>query len=72
MNARNYTTNDQGLLNNFAIEPKMYVDASVSTGFTEYAEKMNGRFAMIGFVSLLATEVLSGHSLIAFLKDFLG
>lgn len=71
MNARNYT-DDQGLLNNFAIEPKMYVDDSVSTGFTEYAEKMNGRFAMIGFVSLLAIEVLSGHSLIAFVKTFLG
>jgi hypothetical protein len=71
MNARNYT-NDQGLLNNFAIEPKMYVDDSVSTGFTEYAEKMNGRFAMIGFVSLLAIEVLSGHGLVAFLKSFLG
>jgi hypothetical protein len=71
MNARNYI-DDQGLSNNFAIEPKMYVDNSVSTGFTEYAEKMNGRFAMIGFVSLLAIEVLSGHSLIAFVKAFLG
>ncbi|HLO48183.1 MAG TPA: chlorophyll a/b-binding protein [Kamptonema sp.] len=71
MNARSYTDN-QGLLNNFAIEPKMYVDESVSTGFTEYAEKMNGRFAMIGFVSLLAVEVLTGHSLVGFLKDVLG
>ncbi|CBN59365.1 chlorophyll a/b-binding protein [Kamptonema animale CS-326] len=71
MNARNYI-DDQGLLNNFAIEPKMYVDESVSTGFTPYAEKMNGRFAMIGFVSLLAIEVLTGHGFLGFLKDVLG
>lgn len=35
---------DQGLMNNFAVEPTMYVDANVSTGFTKYAEKVNGRF----------------------------
>jgi Chlorophyll A-B binding protein len=68
----NLIVDDQGLLNNFAIEPKMYVDANVSTGFTKYAEKVNGRFAMIGFVSLLATEILTGQSLIGFIKDILG
>ncbi|MGL5062739.1 MAG: chlorophyll a/b-binding protein [Microcoleus sp.] len=72
MTSRNLTVDTQGLLNNFAIEPKMYVDSTVSTGFTAYAEKVNGRFAMIGFVSLLATEVLTGHSFIGLLKDILG
>jgi hypothetical protein len=72
MTSRNLTVDTQGLLNNFAIEPKMYVDNNVSTGFTEYAEKVNGRFAMIGFVSLLAIEVLTKQSSIGFIKDILG
>lgn len=72
MNSPKLMVDDQGLLNNFAVEPKMYVDATVSTGFTKYAEKVNGRFAMIGFVSLLATEILTGQSLLSFLKDALG
>lgn len=72
MTSRNMIVDDQGLMNNFAVEPTMYVDASVSTGFTKYAEKVNGRFAMIGFVSLLATEILSGQSFISFIKDILG
>ncbi len=64
-----YTVNERGQLNNFAIEPKMYVDESVNTGFTKYAEKLNGRMAMIGFVSLIVTEVLTGHSLIGWLTS---
>ena len=54
-------------LNNFAIEPTVYVDETVQAGWTEYAEKMNGRFAMIGFVSLLAMEVITGHGIIGWL-----
>jgi len=72
MTSRNMIVDDQGLMNNFAIEPKMYVDASVSTGFTKYAEKVNGRFAMIGFVSLLAIEVLTGQGFLTLLKNALG
>ncbi len=72
MNSRKMIVDDQGLMNNFAVEPTMYVDANVSTGFTKYAEKVNGRFAMIGFVSLVATEILTGQSFISFIKDFLG
>jgi hypothetical protein len=64
MASRSYTVNDQGQLNNFAIEPKMYVDESVRAGFTEYAESMNGRLAMIGFISLLAFEALTGQGLV--------
>jgi hypothetical protein len=67
MNATSYTVEENGTFNNFAIEPEMYVDASVQTGFTEYAELMNGRFAMIGFVALLLTEALSGHSFVSLL-----
>ncbi len=53
---------DQGKMNNFAVEPKVYVDEQGDrTGFTPYAEVLNGRLAMIGFVSLIALEVLTGH-----------
>lgn len=58
---------DQGKLNNFAIEPKMYVEEATRTGFTSYAEVLNGRLAMIGFISLLALEAISGQGLIGFL-----
>jgi Chlorophyll A-B binding protein len=36
-------------------------------GFTEYAELLNGRLAMIGFVSAVLLEVLTGNTLIGFL-----
>jgi Chlorophyll A-B binding protein len=62
-------TDEAGKLNNFAIEPQMYVDAEVRTGFTEYAEKLNGRLAMIGFVAMLALEVVSGQGLVTLLQN---
>jgi len=59
---------DQGLMNNFAIEPKVYVDEQGDrTGFTPYAELLNGRLAMIGFVSLIALEVVTGHGILGLL-----
>ncbi len=61
------TREEGGVLNAFAIEPKMYVSEDSQAGFTEYAEQLNGRLAMIGFVSLLALEVLTGHGVIGFL-----
>lgn len=36
-------------------------------GWTNYAEQLNGRFAMIGIVALLLIEVFSGQGLIAWL-----
>ncbi|MBH8573900.1 high light inducible protein [Nostocaceae cyanobacterium CENA369] len=69
MTSKGFTVNELGQLNNFAIEPKVYVDETSQTGFTEYAEKLNGRLAMIGFVSLIALEVLTGHSLIGWLTS---
>ena len=67
MTSRGYTVEEGDRLNNYAIEPKVYVDNSQSAGFTEYSEKLNGRLAMIGFVSLIGFEVLTGNSLIGWL-----
>ncbi len=58
---------ESGKMNNFAIEPTVYVDDEPRTGFTPYAERLNGRLAMIGFVSLLALEVSIKHGLITWL-----
>ncbi|WP_392531609.1 chlorophyll a/b-binding protein [Nostoc sp. C117] len=61
---------DQGKLNNFAIEPKVYVDEQGDrTGFTPYAELINGRLAMTGFVSLIALEVFTGHGIVGLLTS---
>jgi hypothetical protein len=65
-----YTVNERGVLNNFAVEPKMYVGDTDRAGFTPYAELLNGRLAMIGFVSLLILEASSGHGLIWWLGNF--
>jgi hypothetical protein len=50
MTAKGYTTEEGNRLNNFAVEPKMYVDESSQAGFTVYAQKLNGRLAMVGFI----------------------
>ena len=34
-------------------------------GFNEYAEKLNGRAAMVGFLILIAIEYFTGHSLVS-------
>ncbi|WP_373529499.1 chlorophyll a/b-binding protein [Nostoc sp.] len=59
---------EQDKLNNLAA-PQMYVTQQSQLGFTEYGEKLNGRLAMIGFVSLLVVEILTGHGAIAFLNS---
>jgi hypothetical protein len=61
---------ETGKLNNFAVEPKVYVDAQGDrTGFTPYAEALNGRLAMIGFISLIALEVFTGHGIFGLLQS---
>ena len=69
MSARTYAVDERGLANNFAIEPKMYLQESPRTGFTSEAEKLNGRLAMIGFVSLIVLEILSGDGLAGFIAS---
>ncbi len=61
---------ETGKLNTFAIEPKVYVDEQGDrTGFTPYAEMLNGRLAMIGFVALIALEVFTGHGMFGLLRS---
>jgi len=36
-------------------------------GWNRYAERMNGRFAMIGFVSVLILEALTGQGLLTWI-----
>lgn len=63
---------DEGKLNTFAIEPPMYVDAEgTRVGFTPYAEQINGRLAMVGFVALIALEGLTGQGLISLVSNWL-
>lgn len=69
MTSKGFRVNELGQLNNFAIEPKVYVDETTRVGFTEYAEKLNGRLAMIGFVALIAVEAITGQGLISWLTN---
>jgi hypothetical protein len=68
MQTKTFIDND-GRENNFAIEPKMYVTDGPQAGWTVYAEKLNGRLAMIGFVALLIQEVLTGHGIVGFITN---
>jgi len=36
-------------------------------GFNEYAERLNGRAAMIGFLLMVVIEVVTGHGVLAWL-----
>ncbi len=69
MSQRTSITDDRGLLNNFAYEPPVYIDEEQRVGFTEFAEKWNGRFAMIGFVLLLLIEFGADQGFISILRS---
>lgn len=69
MAQRTTVVDDRGLLNNFAYEPPVYVDEETRVGFTEFAEKWNGRFAMIGFVLLLVIEYGADQGLISLMRS---
>ncbi|TVP64710.1 MAG: high light inducible protein [Leptolyngbya sp. LCM1.Bin17] len=69
MTTHGYTTEEGGRLNNFAVEPKVYVDDTQQFGFNAYAEQLNGRLAMIGFISAIAFETLTGHGIVTWLTS---
>jgi hypothetical protein len=60
------TTNERGQQNLFAKEPEMYVSPTDAERYAletyaERAEKLNGRFVMLGFVSAVVSYTLTGH-----------
>ena len=60
------TTNEQGQTNIWAREPKMYVDPTFNEKYgaetyAERAEKMNGRFAMMGLVAGFISYAITGN-----------
>ena len=63
MSNSSYTTTESGGRQNmFPAETKPYIDESVSyEGYPQNAEKVNGRWAMIGFIALLGAYVTTGQ-----------
>ena len=63
------TTEDGGRLNNFAKEPTMYIDPTIQEQMktdmyethNEKAEKLNGRFAMMGIIAALGAYATTGQ-----------
>jgi hypothetical protein len=65
-----FTKDDRGILNNWAIEPKMYFDDKKAEekgeeqgGPTEYAELLKGRLPLIGITLLVLAMI--GITLVA-------
>jgi hypothetical protein len=59
------TTNERGQQNMFAKEPQMYVSQTDAERYAletyaERAEKLNGRWAMIGIIAGLTSYVITG------------
>lgn len=59
------TTNDRGQMNMWAKEPSMYMtkedlERYGIEPYAEKAERLNGRTAMIGFVSAILSYALTG------------
>ena len=58
----NVTTESGGRQNMFPTETRPYIDESVSyDSYPQNAEKVNGRWAMIGFVALVGAYVSTGQ-----------
>ena len=56
------TTESGGRQNMFPSETRPYIDETVSyDGYPQNAEKVNGRWAMVGFVALIGAYVTTGQ-----------
>ena len=57
------TENEQGQLNAWAKEPKMYIDPEKDFSVThnEKAEMLNGRLAMLGVIAALGAYAVTGQ-----------
>ncbi len=59
------TTEDGNRQNMFAVEPKMYITEKdmaehQQETYAQRAEKLNGRLAMLGFVSAVVSYLVTG------------
>lgn len=58
-------TEERGRLNAYAKEPQMYYDPKTMTDnyetHNEKAEKLNGRFAMMGIIAALGAYAVTGQ-----------
>lgn len=43
------------------------IEPTPAFGWSPYAERINGRFAMVGFVALLLLELVTGQTFLAWL-----
>ena len=60
------STNDQGQQNMWATEPRMYMTKEALDRYgiethNERAEKLNGRFAMMGFIAAIGAYLTTGQ-----------
>jgi hypothetical protein len=55
------TTNERGQQNIFAKEPPMTIDDKYGVPHNEKAEKLNGRFAMLGVIAALGAYAVTGQ-----------
>ncbi|MBI1241106.1 chlorophyll a/b-binding protein [Umezakia ovalisporum] len=69
MTSKGFKINKVSKRDQLAVQQKVYVNETPKVGFTEYAEKLNGRLAMIGFVALIAVEAITGNGLIGWLTN---
>ncbi len=61
-NSSYITTESGGRQNMFPTETRPYIDESVSyEGYPQNAEKVNGRWAMIGFIALVGAYATTGQ-----------
>tara|TARA_B100000963_G_scaffold4085_1_gene3154 strand:+ start:13511 stop:13726 length:216 start_codon:yes stop_codon:yes gene_type:complete len=57
-----YTTTEYGKQNIFAAESQPWIDENSSyEGYAKNAEKVNGRWAMLGFIALLGAYITTGQ-----------
>ena len=72
MSNTDVTTESGGRQNMFPSETRPYIDESVSyDGYPENAEKVNGRWAMIGFIALIGAYMTTGQKYPDLLKGLI-